>query len=134
MASAEGKRTERFSEKSLNLENSLNSERSARVQRQGSITLTPVTPTTDIDTTTPALAKLGKMVIEQLQNSRCLGSRLPVECRREKELNDLQRNPLDIEILSNLRFGSLESRDTSVSRLSVAGKLALLGNTGKILN
>jgi hypothetical protein len=25
-----------------------------------------------------------------------------------KELNDFQRNPLEIEILSNLRFGSLE--------------------------
>jgi hypothetical protein len=57
-----------------------------------------------------------------------------VECRREKELNDLQRIPLDIEILSNLRFGSLEIRDTSASRLSVAGKLALLKNTGKIQN
>jgi hypothetical protein len=72
----ENKRTERFSEKSLNLENSLNSERSGRVQRQGSITFTPATAATDIDTTTPALAKLGKMVIERLQNSRCLGSRL----------------------------------------------------------
>ncbi len=41
-----------------------------------------------------------------------------VECRREKELNDLQRNPLDIEILSNLRFGSLEIRDTSVTRVT----------------
>jgi hypothetical protein len=40
------------------------------------------------------------------------------ECRREKELNDLQRNPLDIEILSNLRFGSLEIRDTSVTRVT----------------
>ncbi len=36
----------------------------------------------------------------------------------EKELNDLQRNPLDIEILSNLRFGSLEIRDTSVTRVT----------------
>ena len=33
------------------------------------MTLTPATATTDIDTTTPALAKLGKLVIEQLQNS-----------------------------------------------------------------
>jgi hypothetical protein len=41
-----------------------------------------------------------------------------VECRREKELNDFQRNPLDIEILSNLRFGSLEIRDTSVTRVT----------------
>ena len=31
-----------------------------------------------------------------------------------KELNDFQRIPLEIEILSNLRFGSLEIRDTSV--------------------
>jgi hypothetical protein len=35
-----------------------------------------------------------------------------------KELNDFQRNLLDIEILSNLRFGSLEIRDTSVTRVS----------------
>jgi hypothetical protein len=41
-----------------------------------------------------------------------------VECRREKELNDFQRIPLDIEILSNLRFGSLEIRDTSVTRVT----------------
>jgi hypothetical protein len=34
--------------------------------------------------------------------------------QKGKELNDFQRNPLDIEILSNLRFGSLEIRDTSV--------------------
>ena len=73
--------------------------------------------------------------------------------QKGKEQNDFQRNLLDIEILSNLRFGSIEIRDTSVtrvtnnvhcshnglglmevSRLSVAGKLALLGNTGKILN
>jgi hypothetical protein len=32
-----------------------------------------------------------------------------------KELNDFQRNLLDIEILSNLRVGSLEIRDTKVS-------------------
>jgi hypothetical protein len=43
--------------------------RSARVQRQDSMTFTPATTTTEIDTTTPTLAKLGKMVIEQLQNS-----------------------------------------------------------------
>jgi hypothetical protein len=35
-----------------------------------------------------------------------------------KELNDFQRNLLDIEILSNLRFGSLEIRDTSVTRVT----------------
>jgi hypothetical protein len=35
-----------------------------------------------------------------------------------KELNDFQRNSLDIEILSNLRFGSLEIRDTSVTRVT----------------
>jgi hypothetical protein len=40
----------------------------------------------------------------------CLGSRV----QKGKELNDFQRNLLDIEILSNLRFGSLETRDTSV--------------------
>ncbi len=41
-------------------------------------------------------------------------------CRvqKGKELNDFQRNLLDIEILSNLRFGSLEIRDTSVTRVT----------------
>jgi hypothetical protein len=41
-------------------------------------------------------------------------------CRvqKGKELNDFQRNPLDIGILSNLRFGSLEIRDTSVTRVT----------------
>jgi hypothetical protein len=41
-------------------------------------------------------------------------------CRLQKgkELNDFQRNLLDIEILSNLRFGSLEIRDTSVTRVT----------------
>ncbi len=41
-------------------------------------------------------------------------------CRvqKGKELNDFQRIPLDIEILSNLRFGSLEIRDTSVTRVT----------------
>ncbi len=40
-------------------------------------------------------------------------------CRvqKGKELNDFQRNILDIEILSNLRFDSLEIRDTSVTRV-----------------
>ena len=41
-------------------------KRSTRVQHQHSMTLTPATATTAIDTTTPALAKLGKMVIEHL--------------------------------------------------------------------
>ena len=45
------------------------SRRSARVQHKHSMTLTPAVSTTDIDTTTPALAKLGKMVIEHLQSS-----------------------------------------------------------------
>jgi hypothetical protein len=44
-------------------------KRSTRVQHQHSMTLTPATATTAIDTTTPALAKLGKMVIEHLQSS-----------------------------------------------------------------
>ena len=41
-------------------------------------------------------------------------------CRLQKgkELNDFQRNLLDIEILSNLRFGCLEIRDTSVTRVT----------------
>jgi hypothetical protein len=38
--------------------------------------------------------------------------------QKGKELNDFQRNPLDIEILSNLRFGSLEIRDTSVTTVT----------------
>jgi hypothetical protein len=38
--------------------------------------------------------------------------------QKGKELNDFQRNPVDIEILSNLRFGSLEIRDTSVTRVT----------------
>jgi len=38
--------------------------------------------------------------------------------QKGKELNDFQGNPLDIEILSNLRFGSLEIRDTSVTRVT----------------
>jgi hypothetical protein len=44
-------------------------KRSARVQGQGLMTLTPATTTTEIDTTTPELTKLGRMIIEQLQNS-----------------------------------------------------------------
>jgi hypothetical protein len=50
-------------------------------------------------------------------------------CRvqKGKDLNDFQRNLLDIVILSNLRFGSLEIRDTSVTRVtSVLRKPALL--------
>ena len=35
--------------------------------------------------------------------------------KKGEELNDFQRNLLDIEILSNLRFGCLEIRDTSVT-------------------
>jgi hypothetical protein len=35
--------------------------------------------------------------------------------KKGKELNDFQRIPLEIEILSNLRFGSLEIRDTLVT-------------------
>jgi hypothetical protein len=52
-------------------------------------------------------------------------------CRvqKGKELNDFQRNLLDIEILSNLRFGSLEIRDTSVTRVtSILRKPAHLPN------
>ena len=33
------------------------------------VTLTPATATTEMDTTTPALVKLGRMVIEHLQSS-----------------------------------------------------------------
>jgi hypothetical protein len=45
-------------------------------------------------------------------------SALGCRVQKGKELNDFQRNPLDIEILSNLRFGSLEIRDTSVTRVT----------------
>jgi hypothetical protein len=38
--------------------------------------------------------------------------------QKGKELNDFQRNPLDIEILSKLRFVSLEIRDLSVTRVT----------------
>jgi hypothetical protein len=38
--------------------------------------------------------------------------------QKGEELNDFQRNLLDIEILSNLRFGSLEIRDPSVTRVT----------------
>ena len=38
--------------------------------------------------------------------------------QKGKELNDFQRIPLEIEILSSLRFGSLEIRDTSVTRVT----------------
>ena len=38
--------------------------------------------------------------------------------QKGKELNDFQRIPHEIEILSNLRFGSLEIRDTSVTRVT----------------
>ncbi len=34
-------------------------------------------------------------------------------------MNDFQKTLLDIDILSNLRFGSLEIRDTSVTRVIV---------------
>ena len=39
--------------------------------------------------------------------------------QKGKELNEFQRNLLDVEILSNLRFGSLEIRDTSVTRVTI---------------
>ncbi len=38
--------------------------------------------------------------------------------QKAKELNDFQRIPLEIEILSNLRFDSHEIRDTSVTRVT----------------
>ena len=38
--------------------------------------------------------------------------------QKGKELNDFQRIPLEIEMLSNLRFGSLEIRDTSFTRVT----------------
>jgi hypothetical protein len=38
--------------------------------------------------------------------------------QKGKKLDDFQRNLLDIEILSNLRFGSLEIRNTSGTRVT----------------
>ncbi len=57
-------------------------------------------------------------------------------CRvqKGKELNDFQRNPLDIEILSNLRFGSLEIRDTSVTRVTNKFKLRVAGASKKAMD
>ncbi len=51
-------------------------------------------------------------------------------CRvqKGKEVNDFQRNPLDIEILSNLMFGSLEIRDTSVFYFSYESNEQFLEN------
>jgi len=43
--------------------------RSTRMQFKHPVTLSPATATTEMDTTTPALAKLGRMVIEHLQIS-----------------------------------------------------------------
>ena len=43
--------------------------RSTRMQFKHPVTLSPATATTEMDTTTPALAKLGRMVIEHLQSS-----------------------------------------------------------------
>jgi hypothetical protein len=60
--------------------------------------------------------------------------------QKGKELNDFQRNPLDIEILSNLRFGSLDFRDTSVTRVTnkvkqrgLGPKLQVLDNPRRVL-
>ncbi len=50
-------------------------------------------------------------LLKPQQNGQC-------RVQKGKELNDFQRNLLDIEILSNLRFGSLEIRDTSVMRVT----------------
>jgi hypothetical protein len=68
----------------------------------------------------------GKNWVDDLEHRQAAGGRV---CRvqKGKELNDFQRNLLDIEILSNLRFGSLEIRETSVSRVmsSAEGKKEL---------
>jgi hypothetical protein len=39
--------------------------------------------------------------------------------QKGKELNDFQRNLLDIEIPSNLRFGFLKIRDTEGERTGI---------------
>jgi len=63
-------------------------------------------------TTMSRLSVAGKLAL--------LGNTGKILCRvqKGKELNDFQRDLLDIEILSNLRFGSLEIRDTSVTRVT----------------
>ena len=57
-------------------------------------------------------------------------------CRmqKEKELNDFQRIPLEIEIVSNLRFDSLEIRDTSNTRVTNKNhtSLGLIDGKGRI--
>jgi len=52
--------------------------------------------------------------------------------QKGKELNDFQRNLLVIEIFSNLRFGSLEIRDTSVTR--VTNNISVLGCRGSFFS
>ena len=53
-----------------------------------------------------------------IQMSRLATGGWVCRVQKGKQLNDFQRNLLDIEILSNLRFGSLEVRDTSVTRVT----------------
>jgi len=64
--------------------------------------------------------ELGHRVTRQRRKTRAPTAAGGRACRvqKGKELNDFQRIPLDIEILSNLRFGSLEIRDTSVTRVT----------------
>ena len=62
----------------------------------------------------------GEIVSGSMSQCRAVGfieTRAIVACRVQegKELHDFQRNLLDIEILSNLRFGS---RDASVTRVT----------------
>jgi hypothetical protein len=56
--------------------------------------------------------------------------------QKGKELNDFQRNPLDIEILSNLRFGSLEIRDTSVTRVTnnISSRIEKIAKNAILIN
>ena len=57
--------------------------------------------------------------------------------QKGKELNDFQRNLLDIEILSNLRFDSLEIRDMQITaciqRVSALGcrEVGFIGKHGQ---
>ena len=72
---------------------------------------------------TQARRELGEWADSKLSVSKLtqgLVVSLQSQCRMQKgkELNDFQRIPLEIEILSNLRFGSLELRDTSVTRVT----------------
>ncbi len=63
----------------------------------------------------PRSGRVGVVSTEGKRTELFSEKSLNLACQRQKgkELNDFQRNLLDIEILSNLRFGSLEIRHFS---------------------